>query len=157
MRRTLLLFWFVLVAVTVSPAQSGRKAPPQPSPAPAPSPAEAGLLELKKTSKPLPPEVVDGERIYTAKTVDQRARLTYQPAPGYSREARRNKTRGIVIIRAILAADQTVKEIEVLAGLPDGLSDRAIHAAQRIKFLPAIKDGKPVSVWVEIEYRFNIY
>ena len=62
-----------------------------------------------------------------------------------------------MILRAILAADETVKHIEVITGLPDGLSERAIEAARQIKFKPAIKDGKPVSVWVEVEYQFQIY
>ena len=61
------------------------------------------------------------------------------------------------MLRAILAADEKVKHIEVITGLPDGLSDRAIEAARQIKFKPARKDGKPVSAWIELEYGFYIY
>jgi protein TonB len=57
----------------------------------------------------------------------------------------------------ILAAGETVKHIEVVKGLPDGLTDKAIEVAQKIKFKPARKDGKPVSVWVEVEYGFDVY
>jgi len=60
-------------------------------------------------------------------------------------------------LRLILAADETVKHIEVIKGLPDGLTDKAIAVAEQIKFKPAKKDGKPVSVWVEVEYHFDIY
>jgi protein TonB len=63
----------------------------------------------------------------------------------------------VVVLRAILAADETIKHIEVETGLPHGLSDKAIEAAQQIKFKPAKKDGKPVSVWVELEYHFDVY
>jgi protein TonB len=60
-------------------------------------------------------------------------------------------------VRAILAADETVKHIEVITGLPNGLSESAIAAARQIKFKPARKDGKPVSVWVEVEYHFQVF
>jgi protein TonB len=66
-------------------------------------------------------------------------------------------TKGYVILRAILAADETVKHIEIITGLPDGLSQSAIAAARQIKFKPAMKDGKPVSVWIELEYQFQIF
>ena len=105
----------------------------------------------------MPPKVVDGERIYTGPEVDQRLQILKKPEPRYTKEAERHKTQGIVILRAILAADQTVKHIEVMTGLPDGLSGKAIEAARLIRFKPALKDGKPVSSWVELEYRFNIY
>lgn len=118
---------------------------------------EPGTLPLKKSDKPKPPEIVNGERIYTVREVDERARLRAKPAPGYTREARRHSTQGVVTLRAILAADEKIKHIEVVKGLPDGLSEKAIEAARRIKFTPARKDGKPVSVWVLVEYRFEIY
>jgi hypothetical protein len=57
----------------------------------------------------------------------------------------------------VLAADETVKHIEVKTGLPHGLSESAVEVARRIKFKPALKDGKPVSVRVLLEYRFDIY
>lgn len=115
------------------------------------------MLELKKSEKPKLPEVVDGERIYFSREVDERARIRNKPNPRYTREAERHSTRGIVVLRCILAADETVKHIEVVSGLPDGLSEKAVEAARRIKFTPAQKDGKAVSIWVLLEYHFNIY
>jgi periplasmic protein TonB len=61
------------------------------------------------------------------------------------------------MVRAILGAEEKVKHIEVISGLPYGLSDQAIQAARLIKFKPAKKDGKAVSCWVELEFGFNIY
>ena len=101
--------------------------------------------------------MVDGERIYTSREVDERLQILKKPTPSYPREARKNNTRGYVILRAILGADGAVRHIEVLTGLPDGLSDRAIEAAKQVKFKPAIKDGKPVSSWAELVYRFQVY
>ena len=126
--------------------------PPAPAASPAPTPGADN-----KPSKPSPPKMVDGERIYTSKEVDQKVQILKKPTPAYNEEARRRKTRGYVIVRAILAADEKVKHIEIITGLPNGLSEKAIEAARQIKFKPAIKDGKPVSTWVEVEYGFSIY
>jgi hypothetical protein len=35
--------------------------------------------------------------------------------------------------------------------------ESAIKAARKIKFIPATKDGSPVSRYVTIDYNFNIY
>lgn len=155
MRQVFLGLFILLLASGASYAQSGRGSLGQyPVPAvPGASPQPDTVVSSKKT----PPKIVDGERIYTAKEVDERLQILKKPLPSYTREARRHSTRGLVILRAMLASDQTVKHIEVVTGLPDGLSDKAIEAARRIKFTPARKDGKPVSVWVMLEYRFSIY
>ncbi len=151
-----LLFLFLLLAAPVL-AQSGRKgAEPAATPSPAPSP-EPDKLQLVNSPKSSRPQFVDGERIYRSKEVDEKAHITKRPLPGYTREGRVHRTHGIVVLQAVLAADETVKHIEIITGLPDGLSQKAIEAAKQIKFEPAKKDGKPVSVWVEIEYRFNVY
>lgn len=101
--------------------------------------------------------MVDGERIYTTKEVDQKVQILKKPPARYTEDARRRMTHGYVIVRAILAADEKVKHIEIVSGLPNGLSEKAIEAASQIKFKPAIKDGKPVSTWGEMEYGFYIY
>ena len=101
--------------------------------------------------------MVDGERIYTSKETDEKVQILRKPAPRFPREAGRHITRAYVILRAILAADETVKHLEIITGMPGGFSESAIAAARQIKFRPAMKDGKPVSVWVELEYTFRIY
>ena len=160
MRQALLLLSLSLMLVVPAWAQSGRKSSaPKPTPPPSlPSePDKSDKSEIKDSSKPAPPQFVDGERIYTSKEVDERVRILKKPTPGFTREARRNGTRGFVVLEAILAADGSVKHIEVLTGLPDGLSHKAIEAARQIKFRPAVKDGKPVSVRVEVRYQFQVF
>ena len=155
MRKALLLLNVTLMLAAPALAQSGRRSP-TPQPLPTPSSTGPETLQLKKSDKPQLPEIVDGERIYTSRQVDEKVRIRAKPNPRYTREAERNSTRGLVVLRAILAADETVKHIEVVTGLPDGLSERAIEVASKIKFTPARKGGKPVSVWVLLEYRFYV-
>lgn len=97
------------------------------------------------------------ERVYKVGEVDQRAQVTDKPAPVYTEEARKNQVVGTVKLRAVLASSGEVTNITVIQGLPDGLTERTIAAAKKMKFKPAIKDGKPVSQYVELHYNLNLY
>ncbi|HEX4901022.1 MAG TPA: energy transducer TonB, partial [Pyrinomonadaceae bacterium] len=72
-------------------------------------------------------------------------------------EARQAGVRGTVVLRGILAADGTVQNLLVIKGLPGGLSWQAVEAARQIRFTPAMIDGKPVSMFVQMEYCFDLY
>jgi TonB family protein len=102
-----------------------------------------------------PPAV--GDDIYPASDVATRAVIKDRPDPLYTPKARENGTTGTVRLRMLLAADGTVKYIFAVHRLPDGLTEAAINAARKIKFTPAVKDGRPVSQYVTIDYNFNIY
>ncbi len=97
------------------------------------------------------------ETLYIGKQVDTKARLVKKPEPAYTEKARRAQITGTVILKCIFASDGTVKNIRVVSGLPYGLTERAIEAARKIKFIPAMKDGKNVSMWMQLEYNFNLY
>ena len=97
------------------------------------------------------------EGLFTGKQVDSRARLVKKPEPTYTEKARGKQITGTVILKCIFAADGTVKNIRVVQGLPYGLTERSIEAARKIKFIPATKDGKNVSMWMQLEYNFNLY
>jgi len=101
----------------------------------------------------------DGGRdgIFRGSQVDQRARLLSKPEPQYTEEARRNQISGTVMLRAIFSSSGEVVQIRALNTLPFGLTDRAIAAARQIKFVPAMKNGRPVSVYMQLEYNFNLY
>ena len=60
-------------------------------------------------------------------------------------------------MRAVFSADGTIKHILVVKGLEGGLTEEAVRAARKIKFVPAEKDGRPVSQYFQIEYNFNLY
>ena len=96
-----------------------------------------------------------GERIYTGKEVDVKARLLNYPGPNYTEDARKNRISGVVVLKVVFAKNGEVQNIRVVAGLPYGLTERAIVAARKIKFTPAMKDGKPVSMWMQLEYNFT--
>ena len=97
------------------------------------------------------------QTIFKASEVDVKAVIMSKPLPSYTEEARRNHVRGTIVIRLILGANGKVMGIRPITTLPHGLTMNAIKTAQQIKFVPAMKDGKPVSMYVQVEYSFNIY
>jgi len=97
------------------------------------------------------------ENLYKGSEVTLKARVTKKPEPKYTKTARKNQITGTVIIRCVFTKTGEVTNIHVITGLPDGLTERAVEAAKKIRFIPATKDGHPVSMWMELQYNFNLY
>jgi TonB family protein len=98
-----------------------------------------------------------GGGFYRANEVDQKARLLSKPEPQYTEEARKNQLSGTVVLLAIFSSSGEVVQIRAVHSLPFGLTERAIAAARKIQFVPAVKGGQPVSVSMQLEYNFNLY
>jgi TonB family protein len=99
----------------------------------------------------------DYSRIFTGKDVTSKARLISKPEPQYTEDARKNQITGTVVLKVVFASNGSVQNIRTVSGLPYGLTERAIAAARQIKFVPATKDGHQVSMWMQLEYNFNLY
>jgi TonB family protein len=99
----------------------------------------------------------DYSKIFTGKEVTSKARLISKPEPQYTEDARKNQVTGTVVLKVVFASSGQVTNIRTVQGLPNGLTERAIAAARQIKFVPATKDGHQVSMWMQLEYNFNLY
>lgn len=86
-----------------------------------------------------------------------RIQILYKEKAKYTEEARQNKVQGTVVLSAVFTSDGRVQSIRVVRGLPDGLTEKAIEAAQKIRFKPAEKNGAPVTVRGQLEFTFNLY
>ncbi len=86
-----------------------------------------------------------------------RPTILYKEKAKYTEEARQNKVQGTVVLNVVFTADGRISNIRVVRGLPDGLTEKAIEAAQKIRFRPAVKNGSPVSVRGNLEFTFNLY
>jgi TonB family protein len=84
-------------------------------------------------------------------------RIISKPSPEYTSTARAELVEGTVILRITFLSNGQLGNISPLQTLPFGLTEKAIEAARRIKFEPAIRNGKPVSVTKTFQYRFEIY
>lgn len=98
-----------------------------------------------------------GSEIYKGHEVTSSARIVSRPEPQYTKEARANGIEGTVVLRGVFAASGKLENISVVSGLPNGLTESAIKTARKIKFEPAVKDGRYVSMYIQIEYNFNLY
>jgi protein TonB len=81
----------------------------------------------------------------------------FDPDPEYSEQARKSKYQGTVILWAIIGADGRPREMRVQRSLGMGLDEKAIEAVGKWRFRPAMKDGQPVPVEVNIEVNFRLY
>jgi TonB family protein len=83
------------------------------------------------------------------------ANILSRPAAVSTSDARLNGTSGTVRLSAVLDSTGKVTDIQVIDGLPDGLSESAVDAAHQIQFTPAMKDGRAVSQQVQLTYDFE--
>jgi len=79
------------------------------------------------------------------------------PDPEYSEEARKAKYQGVVVLWLIVGPDGKPRDIRVSRPLGMGLDQKAIEAVQRWRFEPAMKDGRPVAVQINVEVNFRLY
>lgn len=103
--------------------------------------------------------VTDGKDagVFKGREVARKAMVITKPEPTYTDDARKNQTAGTVVLRCVFSSSGAVTDIRVVSDLPNGLTGKAIAAARQIKFIPAVKDGKFVSMYIQLEYNFNLY
>jgi TonB family protein len=97
------------------------------------------------------------DRVYSSPEVNERARVLSKPEPQYTEEARRTGITGTVILRVVFSRTGEVTNIRAMQSLGSGLTEKAIAAARQIRFVPAKKNGQPVSMYMQLEYNFNLY
>jgi len=79
-----------------------------------------------------------------------------KPPPQYTAEAREMHIQGDVTLEVRFTASGQVDVIRVVSGLGHGLDEQAKLAAERIRFKPATRDGKPVDEVSVIHVAFQL-
>ncbi len=103
------------------------------------------------------PNPDDPDRVYPSSQVTERARVISKPEPQYTEEARRSQITGTVILRVVFSRSGEVTNIRALQPLGGGLTEKAMAAARQIRFVPARRNGQAVSMYMQLEYNFNLY
>jgi len=75
----------------------------------------------------------------------------------YTEQARENGTEGTVTLRVTFLASGNIGSITVVNSLPDGLTEKAIEAAQLLQFEPQKADGIPQTTSRPVSYTFSLY
>jgi TonB family protein len=64
---------------------------------------------------------------------------------------------GNVVLKVTFLANGKIGAVTPVSGLGFGLTQQAIDAAKKIRFEPAMKNGKPYSKVATVSYTFTIY
>jgi protein TonB len=83
--------------------------------------------------------------------------VLFAPEPEFSEEARKAKVAGNVLV--YLQVDPSGKPIHVrvIRGIGLGLDEKAMEAVRQYKFKPAMENGHPVTVEMNVEVNFQIF
>lgn len=94
-------------------------------------------------------------RVLSAKAVTTPAQILSRPAPAFDPKEVRGLEQAVVVLNAVLSETGEVKHVIVSRSLGYGLTKSAMDAARKIQFVPAQKDGRPVSVLAVLEYDYK--
>jgi periplasmic protein TonB len=83
--------------------------------------------------------------------------VIYQVEPEFSEEARKAKFMGVVLVNLIVDAKGNPQNVHVLRGVGMGLDEKAVEAVRQYRFKPAMAEGKPVPVELNVEVNFPIF
>jgi TonB family protein len=84
------------------------------------------------------------------------AEILSKPTPIYTDEARSKRIEGEVLLEVVLAASGKLRVLRIVHGLGHGLDDAAVHAAEQIRFKPALQDGQPSDSTVVLHIIFQL-
>ena len=90
-------------------------------------------------------------------TVDQKARLLTAFEPDSNVFAQANGVAGMALYHTVVGPDGKATEIAIGRPIGFGLDENAVAAIRKANFQPAIKDGKPVAVLLDLMVQFRIF
>ena len=90
-------------------------------------------------------------------TVDKKAVLVSKFEPPSNEWAQASGIAGPALYHAVIGADGKPTEIAVARPIGFGLDESAVDSIRKATFEPAIKDGKPVPVMLDLYVSFRIY
>jgi tetratricopeptide (TPR) repeat protein len=88
---------------------------------------------------------------------ETRPTILHREKAMYTSMAQEHNIQGVVVLGVVFGANEKITGVRIIRDLPYGLTAQALIALQKIKFKPAVKDGKPVSVRGALEFNFNLY
>ena len=77
--------------------------------------------------------------------------------PNESEQGKKAKYQGIVLVSTVVTEDGFPSNVHVTQPLGMGLDEKAVDAVKQYRFIPATKEGKPISMPITIEVNFRLY
>jgi TonB family protein len=79
-----------------------------------------------------------------------------KPDPVYPPEARRLRIEGEVLLSVLFGSSGNLRVLKVVQGLGHGMDQAAVEAAERIRFKPAEREGRPVDSTALVHIIFQL-
>lgn len=89
--------------------------------------------------------------------VDQKAKLLTTFEPASNEYAQNAGVAGMALYHVVVGADGQPQEVAVARPIGFGLDENAVDSIEKASFAPAIKEGKPVPVLLDLVVQFRIY
>jgi TonB family protein len=75
----------------------------------------------------------------------------------FSEWARQAKVNGDVLVHLIVDEQGMPRDVKVVRGIGMGLDEKAVYAVKQYRFKPAMRDGAPVKVEMQIDIVFQVF
>jgi bla regulator protein blaR1 len=132
------------------------KTPPVRAQSPQASYSQAPMANFAATGQS-PSDSATAPQIYHVGGDVSAPKLVFAPDPVFTEEAKRAKYQGACVIATTVDAQGNPQRVQVIRHLGKGLDKKAVEAVRQYKFEPAMRNGEPVAVEVNIEVNFRIY
>ena len=109
--------------------------------APAPSPVSAPAREAYPA--------------YPTPEVDVAPKILRVVKPTYPPLALRARLGGTVLLRVLVAENGAPADVQVIQGASGGLTESAVAAVRKWRFIPGQRNGAPVKAWTTIPIPFE--
>ncbi len=90
-------------------------------------------------------------KTFSDKKRDTPMQITKKSSP------RGNGANGVIRARVLFMANGKIGSVILVNSLTKSSNESVLDAAKKIKFKPAMVNGKPISIWKLIEYSFRTY
>lgn len=84
-------------------------------------------------------------------------KLVYSVDPQYPAHGPKGKFSGIAVVALLVGTDGKPEQVHVVKSLGPGFDKAAVAAVAQYRFKPALKNGTPVPVKVNVEVSFRRY
>ncbi len=79
------------------------------------------------------------------------------PEPEFNDEARDARIEGLLVLNVVIDEHGNVGRVKILTPIGMGLDDNAVTAVKAWRFKPALRNGEPVAVEMQIELGLSLH
>jgi TonB family protein len=98
----------------------------------------------------------EGETVYEPGNGADLPKVVKWVRAQYTADSMRRRVKGAVLLQCVVNREGMPTRVEVIQHLDDDIDKEAVHALQQWRFEPRTKDGKPVSVRIQVKMAFTM-